>query len=112
MRPHLLLMEPAADLADAGSADVDCFRSSDGMSDSLLLGLYRRPLRFGGALSSNCTDLSLPSSLGVFGAALCCSIAEPLDCCTGSATSQVSLPHKQYALPFELSSIAVQATLL
>ena len=86
--PHLLLMEAAADLADSGSADVDCFRSSDGMSDSLLLGLCRSPLRFGSPLSSDCTDLSLLPSLGSFAAPLCCSMAEPLDCCTGSATLQ------------------------
>ena len=42
IKPHLLVLEAAADLAEAGSADVDCFRLSDGMSDSLVLGLCGR----------------------------------------------------------------------
>ena len=87
-RPHLLLMEAAADLADSGSADVDCLRSSDGMSESLLLGLCRSALRFGSTLSSDCTDLRLPPSLGPFAAPLHCSMVEPLDCCAGSTTLQ------------------------
>ena len=105
IQPHLLLMEAAADLADSGSADVDCFRSSDGMSESLLLGLCRRPLRFGRALSSDCTDLSFPPSLGSFAAPLCCSMAEPLDCCTGSTTLSALLSAQAGRCIFELVSL-------